>query len=374
MTVQARNYTPTNGRQIDLIVIHDMEAPEAQDTAENVANWFAGPNAPRASAHWCFDPDSAVRCVEDKDVAWHAPGANSNGLGYEHSGYAAQTRGEWLDDASMATLRISAAQAAEDCRKYALPDAFVDAEGLLRGERGITTHLEVTRAYHKGTHWDPGYEFPMDVYLQLVGEAGGQGQSNPANPPVAQDDHVLREGDSGPAVEEWQAILIGANLPVGSADGQPDGSFGPTTKQSTMDLQRAMGFSEDQIDGEVGPYTREQYARLLAWLKAVANQGTVPAPPPQEAFPVFPLPEGHWFGPPSKDDANHSGFYSQDDASMLAVWQGRMAERGWAINTDGKFTDQTASAALSFQQEKGLGQDGLVGPETWNAAWTSPVT
>src|SRR5688572_13889549 len=94
---QARHYTPTSGRQIDLVVLHDMEAPEKPATAENIASWFAGPNAPRASAHWCFDSNSAVRCVADKDVAWHAPGANHNGLGYEMAGYARQTGAEWLD-------------------------------------------------------------------------------------------------------------------------------------------------------------------------------------------------------------------------------------------------------------------------------------
>ena len=73
---------------IDLLVIHTMEAPEKPDTAENVAKWFAGSTAPQASAHYCIDADSIVQCVQDRDVAWHAPGANHNGLGFEHAGTA----------------------------------------------------------------------------------------------------------------------------------------------------------------------------------------------------------------------------------------------------------------------------------------------
>ena len=95
--IQARNSTPANRTTIDLLVIHTMEAPEKPDTAENVARWFAGSTAPQASAHYCIDDDSIVQCVHDKDVAWHAPGANHNGLGFEHAGFAAQAPKDWQD-------------------------------------------------------------------------------------------------------------------------------------------------------------------------------------------------------------------------------------------------------------------------------------
>ena len=90
--VQARNYTRGRSNAIDVLVIHTMESPEKPDTAESVANWFGGATAPEASAHYCIDSDSIVQCVHDEDVAWHAPGANHNGLGFEHAGRAAQRR------------------------------------------------------------------------------------------------------------------------------------------------------------------------------------------------------------------------------------------------------------------------------------------
>src|SRR5207253_463587 len=60
---QARNYTRGRARPVRLIVVHDMEAPTGATTAENVARYFAGAGAPRASAHFSIDSDSVVQCV-----------------------------------------------------------------------------------------------------------------------------------------------------------------------------------------------------------------------------------------------------------------------------------------------------------------------
>ncbi len=61
-------------------------------------------------------------------------------------------------------------------------------------------------------------------------------------------------------------------------------------------------------------------------------------------------------------------------------YQERMRERGWRnsygglLVVDGVFGPQTARATRLFQEEKGLDVDGVVGPNTWTAAWTEPVT
>lgn len=102
--------------------------------------------------------------------------------------------------------------------------------------------------------------------------------------------------------------------------------------------------------------------------------GRRPMRKPAAKAPVFPLPRGHWFGPPSKDSRNHSGYYSQADRDKLVVWQRRMVQRGWKLEATGKFGLSTEAVVRSFQKDKGLVADGLIGPATWNAAWTSPVT
>lgn len=166
--VQARNYTKTRGRTIDLIVIHDMEYPERPNGAEWCAAYFAGKNAPKASAHYYVDNNSVVQGVRDKDVAWAAPGANHDGIQIEHAGYAAQSRAEWLDAYSKAELKRSAKLVAQLCHKYEIPIRRLRPIDLRNGKRGICGHRDVNAAFHESDHSDPGPNFPWLVYLGWV--------------------------------------------------------------------------------------------------------------------------------------------------------------------------------------------------------------
>jgi len=169
--VPARWFTPTQGRRIRLLVLHTMEVAEMRDTAERVARYFQTmSDGRRASAHYCVDSDSIIQCVQDKDVAWHAPGANNDGIGIEHAGYASQSEDDWLDDYSQTMLRRSAQLAAQLCKRHGLPIASVGVVGLKAGTAGITTHAAVSEAFKKSTHYDPGPNFPMDLYLEMVRE------------------------------------------------------------------------------------------------------------------------------------------------------------------------------------------------------------
>jgi N-acetyl-anhydromuramyl-L-alanine amidase AmpD len=177
--IQAKHFT-TGGpdRKVDLLVLHSMESSRHVDTAEVVAQWFAGPNAPQASAHFCVDANSIVQCVRLQDVGWHAPGANHNGIGFEHAGRAAQSRAEWLDDYGRAMLELSARLASRLCRQFRIPPVFVGAaelklgtlqpDGSRKPARGITTHVATAQAFRKSTHTDPGPGFPLDWYVSRV--------------------------------------------------------------------------------------------------------------------------------------------------------------------------------------------------------------
>src|SRR5436190_2398673 len=164
--VASPNVNHTSGRHIDLIVIHTMEMDEKGDTAESCAHWFQNPAA-QVSAHYCVDSDSIVQCVRDQDVAWHAPGANFNGVGIEHAGRAKQTGRDWGDDYSTAMLERSAGLTASLCKKYKIPVTWLQPADLLAGKRGITSHNNVSKAFKRGTHWDPGEGFPIQAYLEI---------------------------------------------------------------------------------------------------------------------------------------------------------------------------------------------------------------
>ena len=174
--LQARNYTPVPAakpRTVSIITIHDMEYPETPSGAEWCAEFFAGPNAPRASAHYCIDGDSVLQCVRDRDVAWHAPGANHNGIGIEHAGYAKQSRADWLDDYSRAELAISARLVAKLSALYGIPLVRLSPAELRAGKYGLAGHADITAAFPGPgrTHWDPGLSFPWDVFLKLCQDA-----------------------------------------------------------------------------------------------------------------------------------------------------------------------------------------------------------
>jgi hypothetical protein len=163
--VQARWFTETNGRPIDLLVVHSMEMDEKPDTAEVCARYFATTDT-KASAHACVDVDSRVDCVIDKDVAYAAPGANHDGLHLELAGRARQTRAEWLDQYSRRMIEGPAAEwVAAKAKFWRIPLEFLKADALRAGRRGVTTHNEVRLAFGKTTHTDPGNGFPMDVLL-----------------------------------------------------------------------------------------------------------------------------------------------------------------------------------------------------------------
>ena len=55
-------------------------------------------------------------------------------------------------------------------------------------------------------------------------------------------------------------------------------------------------------------------------------------------------------------------------------WQQQMASRGWHIAVDGSYGHGSREVCIKFQQEKGLTPDGIVGAQTWDAAWSAPVT
>jgi N-acetyl-anhydromuramyl-L-alanine amidase AmpD len=157
----------TEPRRMRVIVIHSMEAPEKGETAENVARFFQMTENP-ASAHLCIDNNSIVQCVMDNDVAFAAPGVNSDGIQLELAGFARQTRADWLDPYSVLVLENAANAAAQYCLKYDVPIKHLTDAQLEAGEKGLIGHVQATRVYRKSTHTDPGDGFPWDHFIERV--------------------------------------------------------------------------------------------------------------------------------------------------------------------------------------------------------------
>jgi hypothetical protein len=80
-------------------------------------------------------------------------------------------------------------------------------------------------------------------------------------------------------------------------------------------------------------------------------------PPPPPGVPPFP---------------GYCSLGSRDNATGQV--QQRLADRGWTITVDRIFGPETDALVKEFQAEKGLEVDGIVGPLTWIALWTAPIT
>lgn len=167
--IQARWYIKANRRphEIRLEVIHAMQAPEKPATAEGVASYFSS-TAKKVSAHTCHDNDSSVRCVYDKDIAYTAPGANHDGRQYELAGYSEQTAGEWKDKFSLSMLARVAVLVNQKCDESGNAKTWLSDKEIAQGRRGICDHAAISRIYKRSSHWDPGPNFPRDLFVDMV--------------------------------------------------------------------------------------------------------------------------------------------------------------------------------------------------------------
>jgi hypothetical protein len=145
------------------IVMHSAEAL----SAEGVARFFQSQSS-RGSAHITVDEDSCQRSLPNSAIPWGAPGANAQGFHIEQCGYARWTRAEWMEHEK--TLRRAAHKTALHCKKFGIPVRFVTSAALKRNLPGITTHVEVSRAFGGSSHWDPGKGWPRESFMAYVRE------------------------------------------------------------------------------------------------------------------------------------------------------------------------------------------------------------
>jgi len=188
--IQARHFRWANRKAAHWLVVHCALTSELPTAAEALGRYAHNPPSTRGpfSYHYAVDNDSIVQCVDERHIAHCAPGSNGWGIQVEFSGMHTQTRAEWLDEYSRPMLDRGAVLVGAAALRWGIPLRFVDCEGLLMWERGVTTHAEVTKAcrlakarkltatpFYKArtTHIDPGKHFPMDYLIEKACDSVG---------------------------------------------------------------------------------------------------------------------------------------------------------------------------------------------------------
>ena len=103
--------------------------------------------------------------------------------------------------------------------------------------------------------------------------------------------------------------------------------------------------------------------KVLEWARGSTSSGG--GTPPSSGGTAPPPLHVDYFGPAYGHNHTHSD---------VRTWQDKMRARGWSIDVDQIYGPGSEGVCRQFQAEKGLGVDGLVGPETWAATWNAPVT
>ncbi|MFD0772655.1 peptidoglycan-binding protein [Streptomonospora algeriensis] len=131
-----------------------------------------------------------------------------------------------------------------------------------------------------------------------------------------------------------------------------DGVMGPKTVAGVKWYQGELGIKQD---GDWGPNTEAAHKK-----RAGGKGGSSTPSRPGTRAPDWP---GRMLTQPPVRKS-----------SECRTWQARMRERGWSIAVDSWYGPKSERVCRQFQAEKGLKKDGIVGPKTWRASWTAPIT
>lgn len=146
---------PTDGMDVDYIVIHDTESSYAAAVSA-----FQKPEG--AAAHYVMRAsDGAVtQMVPGKDIAFHAGNYwfNMHSIGIEHEGFAAQGATWYTQTQYRATADLVKYLA----RRYEVP---LDRRHII-GHDNVPGPLD---AYVAGMHWDPGPSWDWSAFMDMLG-------------------------------------------------------------------------------------------------------------------------------------------------------------------------------------------------------------
>lgn len=160
----------------------------------------------------------------------------------------------------------------------------------------------------------------------------------------ADDTPTLRNGDENEAVKTLQRLLIEKGFDCGYSGA--DGEFGPATEAALIKFQTSVGI---EADGVCGPIT---WGKIKEGKVEEKKEETPKAEEPKKEAEVLKITfETKVI---SKGDQGHD----------VMLVQALLNTKGYEIDIDGDYGNETFTALVDFQKKKGLTADGETGPKT----------
>lgn len=172
---------------------------------------------------------------------------------------------------------------------------------------------------------------------------------------------TLKLGSKGDAVKEVQKKLRSLGFLKGSADGD----FGTATEQAVKDFQKQYKLT---IDGKVGPKTLAAIQNATATKKPTATPTPKVTPTPKKT----PTPTVKRTATPKPSSYANLYLRLGDNSSQVKQMQERLISLGYLSGkATGKFDGVTEKAVIAFQKRNCSYSDGVAGPDTLTALYSS---
>lgn len=344
------NYGSRGGNSIKYIVLH--YTGNKGDTAKDNGTYFCSGNR-GASAHYFVDDNEIIQVVEEYKAAWSV----GDGKGKYNITNQNSISIEMCCNSDCKVSEKTEANALE------LVKSLMDKYNI--SINNVVRHYDASRKICP--NWsDDNWQRWSNFKSKLAGETVVNIPITTTPVETSINDLVIKSKEYvGDRCKELQNLLISLGYDCGGYGA--DGKFGKGTYDSLIQFQKEHGLV---ADGLAGTKTFVKLDEVIAskcisnvntgedWIRRLQNECNVQGFSNQKVDGIA--------GPATLAGCPVLRKGAQGNITKLI--QKRLLSLGYKLpkwGADGGFGDETVDAVKSFQTDKGLSVDGIVGQDTW---------